>query len=298
MLLSIMTWARLESYRNSQSVQIVFYDYNERSYINNQADRVYGSIIVQDKEQKPNRNARVDASPRIGIGLLFEPNRGAQAEDWEQTKVLFKKLIHSLYDGQPFYKKIIAKRPLLIDELIDAITKAIDLLPKEKLPKKTGDLANLVLDDFELNQFLYQILRGVPTINGANPEQKESEGQFNLKQDVTSNENEEEVSPSADEYRSPEGFYSVLDYVTGKKNQKIRVYLAPRSVLLAIFSDRTTVENIINERESLFQQALTSEKMDALSETFKNQFERMKDPSIDGNSLNFSVTKTNPKYYR
>lgn len=309
MLLSIMTYARLESYRNSQAFQIVFKHYmqdKERGFINGKADDVYKSIIVHEKEEekpgedKAKKNPRADGSPRIAIGLLFEKNRDSKKDDWDQTRILLKKLIINLYENQPFYQKVAAGRPMIVDDLIAAITQAIDQIPDDKALKKTGDLANLKLADPVLDSLLYKILHGAFYMNA------HIDGQNLVLPEVsTDNISDDDSEAMSDEpgqsveYKSPEGYYSLLDFVTGKQKPKIRVYLAPRSVLMAIFkNDKPTVENIIQERERLFQQASHSDQLDQLSESFKNQFERLHDHDINDETLNFTVSKTNPKYYR
>jgi hypothetical protein len=307
MLLSLMTYARLETYRNSQAFQSIFKHYmqeTERGVINGQAQTVYESIVVKedDKKGETKKNPAIDANPRIAIGLLFDPTRDSQVKDWEQTKILLKNLIETLYDKQPFYQKIHQQRPVFIDELINAIMKTVDDLPAEKKPKKTTDLGNLKLLDPVLDDALYKILHGAPNLNVVTYEQKRVEQQndsnkFSEDDIATTGENVESGQES-DTYQSPGGYYSLLDYVTGKKKPKIRIYLAPRNVLLAIFKDETTVDTIINERESLYRQAVDSEKMEPFNESFKNQFEKLRDQAIDPETLNFSVSKTNPKYYR
>lgn len=308
MLLSLMTYARLESYRNSQAFQTIFKHYmqeTERGVINGQAQTVYDSIVVKeedDKKGETKKNPAIDANPRIAIGLLFDPKRDSQAKDLEQTKVLLKNLIETLYDKQPFYQKIQHQRPTFIDELIHSIMKTVDDLPTEKKPKKTTDLGNLKLPDPVLDDALYKILHGAPNLNVLTEEQKSADQQNDSNKfsedDIATTDEEVESGQESDAYQSTGGYYSLLDYVIGKKKPKIRVYLAPRNVLLAIFKDDATVNSIMVERESLYRQAVDSEKMEPFNESFKNQFEKLRDQAIDPETLNFSVSKTNPKYYR
>lgn len=308
MLLSLMTYARLESYRSSQAFQIIFKHYmqeKERGYINGQAEEVYKSIVVKEKEKEEGtkKSPAIDASPRIAIGLLFDSKR--EGKDWDQTRVLLKNLIKNLYANQPFYQKIEQGRPAFIDDLLSAVTQAIDDLPSEKKPKKAADLAHLKLADPVLDDLLYKILHGAFYMDIVTDGQQQVEDQQNdsnkySEDDIATTEDDNEGSNGFDEYKSPEGYYSLLDYVTAKKKPRIRVYLASRNVLLAVFQEPATVNAIINERESLYHQTAGSKQMDMeqLNETFKNQFEKLRDPAIEPDTLNFSVSKTNPKYYR
>jgi hypothetical protein len=308
MLLSVMTYARFESYRNSHAFQLIFKDYmeeKERGEINKQADRVYRDIKVKEKEEGKEgqkKNSRIDASPRIAIGLLFDRSRDNQQKDWEQTKILLKNLIITLYEHQPFYQKIEAGRAGFVDDLIASITQEIDKLPKEKELKKTGDLANLLLPDPVLNELLYKILHGAFYMDDPHKLVEQVDpltGDAIAEEEIPTTDNEVEPGKNTEEFKSPQGYYSLLDYVTGRKKQKIRVYLAPRNVLLAVFKkDAGVVDNIIDERERLFHLADNADQMEHLNETFKSQFESRRDSAIDEESLNFSVSKTNPKYYR
>ncbi|HEV8052740.1 MAG TPA: hypothetical protein VGP47_09605 [Parachlamydiaceae bacterium] len=312
MLLSLMTYARLETYRSSQTFQIIFKNYmqeDERGYINLQADKVYESIVVTEKENKDDKKKpaakKNDASPRIGIGLLFNPDREAKGKDWEQTKVLLKNLMRKLYSEQPFYKKLEAQRPNFVDDLVKSITQTVDELPKDVKPKHAVGLANLKLPDPLLDRVLYKMLHGASYMNVLNEEQKKVAEQkgFVIKERLSNKEIEtassDEVSgDDIDEFKSPEGYFSLLDFVNSGSKPKIRVYLAPKEVLQAIFNDKATVNSIIEERQRLYQQTDADGAIEQLSESFKNQFMKLKDSSIEDETLNFSISKTNPKYYK
>lgn len=309
MLLSLMTYARLETYRTSQTFQTIFKHYmqeDERGYINVQAKKAYKGIKVTEKEGKKSTPKKIDASSRIGIGLLFNSDREAKGKDWEQTKALLKNLMRTLYEDQRFYKKLEAERPNFVDDLVPAIIRAVDELPKEVRPKQAVGLSNLELSDSQLNRVLYKMLHGAKYADVLTDEQRknlEQQNSFAVKDnsssaDVEAASNEEESSDDADEYKSPEGYFSLLDFVNSGSKPKIRVYLAPKEVLQAIFKDQGTVNSVIEERQRLYQQADSDGDIGQLSESFKNQFIKLKDPSIEDDTLNFTISKTNPKYYK
>lgn len=299
MLLSLMTYARLESYRSSQAFQMIFKHYmqeEERGYINIQAEKTYDSIKVSENKGKP--GIKIDASPRIGIALLLDKDRDQKNKEWEQTKLLLKNLMSTLYHTQPFYLHIEEERPSFIDELMRAITQAVDELPQEKKPKMADDLANLKLNDPELDRILYKMLHGAFYTqkiedHDSTKKQKPAEAESDI-----DNGADEDLNSEIAEFKSPEGYYSLLDFVTSASKPKIRVFLASKEVLLAIFHDPATVNAIIEERQHLYRQALSESDPKSLEESFKNQFQKMKDPGINEETLNFSVSKTNPKYYQ
>lgn len=305
MLLSVMTYARLESYRSSQAFQVIFKHYmqeDERGYINLQAKNTYDNIKVGTK--KGNKGAKkINASPRVGIGLLFDSSRVSKDQEWTQTKILLKNLIRNLYSAQPFYKKMEQENPSFIDDLIAAMTRAIDDLPKEKRPKKPSDLATLTLDDSRLDRMLYEILRGASYMIVVTDEQKILAEQKNTgvlksnEPEGEASEDEEDAGEEDKEFKSPPGYFSLLDFVTAR-SKPVRVYLAPKEVLQAIFPGNEIVQSIMEERERLYKEAMNDGDTQQLSESFKEQFLKLKDPSIDDKALDFSVNKTNPKRYR
>lgn len=85
-----------------------------------------------------------------------------------------------------------------------------------------------------------------------------------------------------------------------RDSERIRVYLAPKDLLQAIFDDPAVVNEVINTRQDLYKSAVKSEKpadIDKLSTAFMTQFIERRDPSVSGDLLDFTVNKTNPKEY-
>lgn len=299
MMLSLMTYARLETFRSSQAFQMIFKHYmqeDERGYINLQAEKTYKEVKVSEKDGKARK--KIDASPRMSIGLFFDSNREEKLKEWMQTKVLFKNLIKVLYAKQPFYIKIEKERPSFIDDLIRSMTQTIDGLSKEKKPKAPSDLANIKLDDPLLDSALYKMLHGAVYDNVSEQEKVLVKKDKIQDEESETSVDDDDLSNEVAEFKSPEGYYSLLDFITGSAKPKVRIYLASREVLQAIFHEPTIVESIIEEREQLYRQTISEVNIDQLDDNFKNKFLKMKDPMIDDETLDFSVSKTNPKYYR
>ncbi len=114
MLLALMTYGRLETYRSSQIFQVLFENYmeeDERGYINMIALKKYNDAKGSKKESGATR-PKVLASPRISISLLLKKEDKEKAPlEVASFYALFKNLMISLYDEQPFYKKILEERP-------------------------------------------------------------------------------------------------------------------------------------------------------------------------------------------
>ncbi len=305
MLLSLLTYARLETYRNSQIFQVIFNRYmeqEERGYINLAADKQYmktkGLAKKKDGAEKKKSELPVAATPRISLAALVDKKlRDAKPEEWKQTQIMLKNLIYTLYGDQTFFRQAIDNQPSLLDDLINALTNTIDDLPKEKKIKKASGLATLSLPNKELDTILYKMLHGAPYLDIPPATTEETV----IVQSKDTQEEEDQDDPTlekeADEYRSPEGYYSLLDFVNLSSMPKVRVFLAPREVLMAIFHEPTIVNDIIAQRQQYFNQALDGKPTKELSETFKNQFDQRRAPEIDAKALDFSVTKTNPQNY-
>lgn len=300
MLLALMTYSRLDAFRSSQVFQSIFKYYmevDERGYFNLKADPMYEGIKVNTKEGKGGGGPKAEGSPRLGIALLVDQKqRESKPKEWTQTKLLLKNLIETLYKDQPFYKEAIEKRPSLPDELINAITHAADALPKDKKITNASDLANLKLADPELDQILYKILQGATykDINGKRTTENDEEV---VEPEVDQSQADESLANEGTEYKSVKGYFSLLDYVTTNSTPKIRVYLAPRAVLQSIFIKPEIVQSIIDERKQLYRQVIKGADPKELTTTFKDRYDRDKEPGVAEESLNFTVTKTNPKTY-
>lgn len=297
MLLSLMTYARLETYRSSEIFQILFTHYmekDERGYINEMAEKLYVKTKVSTKPGKPGAK-RTDASPRIGLGLLKDKKqRESKPQQWQQTQVLLKNLINVLYADQPFFLNLLQEHPYFVDELIASLTNAVD---DSKVPlNKTADLANITFKDQMLDEAFYKMLHGAPHKELLENPDQSSRVEDGTKNEVENDQDVDQLAQEADEFRSPEGYFSLLDFITFSSSGKIRIFLAPQEVLQAIF-DPSIVDDILIERKGLYQEAVNGTDPKELESRFKDQFDRRRDPAIDSAFLDFSVTKTNPKSY-
>lgn len=309
MLLTMMTYARLETFRSSQGFQILFQNYmeeKERGYINEMAiDRYKITHISKGKTTAKERTPKVNASPRISLQyLLNEKERSAHPLEAAEYNQLLKKLIINLYGDQKFFKEMGEKRITFVDETIAAISRASAALDDEHKIKDTEELSNLNLGDPELNEILYKILHGAPSIEMPKPPEEKNVPELIFSPTKDTVEQDDDADGQAldklesQEYKSPKGYYSILDYLTVAKIPKIRVYLASPNVLKAIFNDDNVVQQIINTRKELYQ-GINSDNnaKNQLSDTFKNMFLGKQDPVFDEKILDFTVSKTNPSKY-
>lgn len=315
MLLSLLTYARLETFRSSQVFEVLFEHYMqkmERGYPNKISEIVYDEIHIKkkpaapsqeappakDKETKPEETKPAekpkDSRPRLSLAALFDKTKKDSSVQSQQMGALLKTLMQTLYGNQPFFKKLEQERPQFMDELIQAMVEAADMLPKEKKLKKASDLANLKLADETLDTLLYKILRGGPYLDVLENSEVKKEPPLIEEE---KNDLGDSDGTTSEEFESPKGYFSLLDFVTLEPSSKVRVFLAPREVLTAIFQNPEVVDRIMAERRDLYRQARRGTDVNTLKEAFKNQFDNLRNPAVDSTLLDYSVSKTDPKKY-
>jgi hypothetical protein len=307
MLLSLMTYARLDVYRSSQTFQFLFnkqMEKEERGYINSVALKKYKTTKGSSKKSAENSKPaapKVAASPRINISALLPSKKEDElyAQKQQQTATLFKNLMVVLYANQPFFQKIQRERPTFMDDIVREVIQEAAQLPEKQQIKSARDLANLKLSDPDLNEAFYKMLHGAPNKELLNQEEGQNITQDQDNGDAVVEDDKSDqamMAKEAEEYKSPKGYFSLLDFVTIGSDNKIRVYLAPKEVLKAIYHNHV-VDEIMRERQELYRQAVADEdgsNKESLKETFRGMFDRHKDALIDDNLLDYSVSKTKP----
>jgi hypothetical protein len=304
MLLGAMTYARLNTFLASQTVQVIHEDYMhhiERASVNAKAEEIYDNIHVKTKEKvkepkEEDKNKPPKGGSRlIGLSLLVnKEERDKNEEDWKQTTILFKNLAKALYKDEPFFKELNETRPDFLDEMLQELAKTIDGMDKSSKPKKAADLGNIKLNDPDLDYALYLMLKGIPK---QKPKEKQPDAPKQTEHDVDpDNDAPADPKEKKESAHLPDmGYRSILDYVRLSGKQQIRVYLAPRQVLEAAFPDAATVDAILAERYRLYKLSLKKgSNVKELENEFKANFENMKDPQLDSKILLFTVSKTRP----
>lgn len=312
MLLSMMTYARLETYRNSQTFESLFENYmkkNERSFITLIAqknyDRTHGSSKGASNEQQAEN--KVSSRPRISIAPLVSAGSKDKinSQEFKQAVILLKNLINTLYTGQHFFEEIKNKQPSFLDDLIAAMMQASAQLPDNKKLKTVEDLSNLSLGDPQLDEVFYKMLHGA-TYQAAGGKENQSILLQNSLTPPSAVESDDDPSDKnlieneSQEPKTSKDYFSLLDFITLDDAKKVRIYLAPKEVLKAIFGADEIVEEIIRERKLLYNQARSADKQEdkkKLSEHFKQSFDGKHLPDIESDTLDYSVTKTNPQKY-
>lgn len=290
MMLALLTYGRLDMYRSFVVTQGEFERYmasGERQAYNKGAEQWYNWTALSSKNgEKQKKPAPKDSSSKLPISWLFQPQyQQTNPQAYQTSRDLLKKLMHVLFNGQTDFKNALENNPQVIDDLINAMQAAGNKLSEEKKPlKSTEGLENLDLENPLLQDLYYRMIKGYSI--ALSKETKKADG-----------DQEEADDQQSEEYIHKEGTLSLLDFVTlNPSKTKIRVFLAPQSLLLTIFDDPMTVHNIMQVRLELYHQAKGQEDYASLSEQFKQGF-ISKIQQVPETMLDFSVTSTDPRNY-
>lgn len=221
----------------------------------------------EDKPKEP------PGSSVINFRFLINPEYGEMFP--EQTPLMLtvlKNLINLLYSKHPFYQQLLQERPNVLEELFNEIQHAQAQRPKKQRINKVNRINQIQPQDEKLQMLWNQLLRENPLDKSV----------MNLLW-----QNVEEPCIQV----------SLLNYLSNSPAPKVRVFLAPRALLYAIFQNQDAVMQIINKRMELYR-ALENKEKNAAEAT--EELKSFSDQFI-GNDLqpilNYQVTKTNPSYY-
>lgn len=268
MLLSILTYARIDSTRSFIALHTQFENYmqvTERHYINAQNVERYESTSVTTKTGEKTPSTRGSGKVPVRI-LVDEDEHEANVEQYLFIREITQKLIRELFKEEKFFKDIEKERPQFLDELFDVLLRNASKLSAERPIRKAQDLAGIDVGDETLQKALFEVLR---------------------------------ERPSPDDETK---MISLLDYiiVDAKGDGKVRLQLASKPVLMVFFnSDESTVNDVMEQRYQLFSK-LSYNKIsgEEAKKTFEGLFRDRLAPNKNMHQLaDFTITKTNPRKY-
>lgn len=274
MLMTLMTYSKLESYRNFAILQSQFEFYMrnlERMDYTQSAKKCYKANVASKKEQDENEKEKNSATSKLSLHLFVnKEDREKYPQVYSQYLMLAKNLINILYGEAEFFKKAKEKDDGIVDTLLKEIGDQTAELPKKEQISSICDLSRINFEDSNLQTLFYSMLSGGVEIP------KEEQGTVNVQRKYP-----------------PLG-----KYITLENKSVLRVYLASKELLLAIFEDPEVVEDIIQKRNELYLE-VDSKRMSAeeASSLFKNQFENRRINGLISDVLDFGVSKTDPKSY-
>lgn len=274
MLLTMLTFLRIEEYRQFMGFKQQFVERFEQRAGNSyfkRAKEQYDRMTVSRGGTKKESEAKDASSAKIPMQFFVDRKKGAEdPELTRQYRSLMKRLMMQQYAAEPFFISAVEERPGLLDDLMVKIEESAAQLPMKERIKKPQELANLDLQDPLLNEVLYKMLRG----------------------NVTREERRRGVKG---------GYLSLTDFLSGGKETKIRVYLAPREILLALFEEPDLVEEIVQMRLQIWKQLNGMKEgkngKEAVSEQFRQFIESRSPMGVNPRMVSYGVSKTDPRKY-
>ncbi|MFI0435140.1 MAG: hypothetical protein ACH350_05370 [Parachlamydiaceae bacterium] len=260
LMLSVLTIEKLEKFKNQSIVQKeyqTFLKMSEMKAFNQRQEKLY-ELCEKDIKQ---------------LSFRFFVNKKTRIRDpnvSKQYRMLNLELMKILYGEARFFKELEQRRPNFLEELGNAIEKAADEAP-EKLITRVKDIARLHLDDPELQNAFYHMLKGTVS-------RKELQQQTKTTQRLKE--------------RSYPSLFTFINYKGADAAPTIEIQKAPREILKAIFLKDEIVEAIISKRQELAE----SEDSGA-SQAFQREFIEKRRTGIEDKLLNFKITKGDKKEY-
>lgn len=251
LMLAVMTVQKLEHFKNQTVVQReyqFFLQTMERQVFNKRQKRLFG---------ESEKNLR-----QLSFRFLVDKKaREGNANAAKQYRMLIVELMKIVYGEAAFFNNLEKKRPNFLEEMLNAIEQAADAAP-EKLINRIQDIARLNLEDPELQEAFYHMLKG-----------------------TIEREKLKEAPPCCKE----KAYVSLFKFINydGKdgKPKRIVVQMAPREILKAIFESDAVVEAIIAKRNEL-----AANKDNGSELAFKNEFNEKWRTGIDDNLLDFRIS--------
>jgi hypothetical protein len=282
MILTLLTYARLDSYRSQSGLQGEFVRYMqelERTYMNQGEDEAYKAFKVNPKKSDP-KSGQTRSSGRIN----WTPLLYGKSEDPQYAQIfdLSRRLVQFLYQDNMAVQEMLLQRPLYFEEIIGELQRIVPSLQDHYKIKKIQDLGNLQISD-GLDAIFYYMLKGcsLPW------EAPSSSTAFDVVVEGEDGEDEEEMILG-------QGQTSLLRYISLRNQSQINVYITSKELLMAIYESQETVENLLNMRFDLYRstqnKTLTVEQA---SDELKKHFSSAHFEGL----LEYKVTGSNPRDY-
>jgi hypothetical protein len=289
MLTATITYKRLEQFVASQVqaqqwVRLMQMDERDR----------YNSKILCSKQKTrkklekstPAEQSTEESKPKTppGYGQIYQgflvdqEFREAHSEILPLYQEVLKNLIFILYADQPFYKDLNKRRPGFIDQFLSEIQSSAEAYKQKDKIKNIRNLLYASWSDPDFSNAFGLMMQEGLIYKGSSYSMDERNG---------NDESDESEPPSPKKARR--NFQTLDDFITNKNSDgKIRVYLAPRELLLAIYQDPAMVSKIIETRESLYRDVKYHKKQPSEATKIFEEFKNSRyDPILD-----FTVTTT------
>ena len=253
LILAVLTVEKSENFKNHVVVQIEYQNFlknNDRQAFNARQRTLFYGKNQSDIKQ-------------LSFRYFIDKNaKESYASAAKQYRLLILALMQNLYSEANFFKKIEEKRSDFLSELLVAIEEAAAKAPKN-LIKREEDISRLKLDDAELHEAFYNMLKG--TISREHFDKNPSEA-VKKKQYVS--------------------LFYFINYEGTTHPPRIEIQKAPREILKVVFkNDDDIVEKIIARRAELAEKEENGNSL-----IFQNEFLQHRTNDIDDQLLDFKIT--------
>lgn len=259
MVIAILTVERMEKFKNHSIIQQEYQTFlkeAERIFFNDRQKHLFGESNTNHKY--------------ITFRFLYDKKaRDKHLNESNQYRLLLMELMKVLYGEAAFFKELEKKRGQFLDELLTAVESAAEGGPKIR---HIRDIARLKLEDAELQEAFYHMLKGTISREQLLDLQKENP-----------------------EIRQ-KGYPSLFVYINnhGKKGvPAIDIGKSPRELLKAIFIKDEIVDEILIKRKELSGK----KKESGSEEAFKAEFIGKRRPGIDELLLEFKLPSGDSSLY-
>jgi len=260
MIFSILTYGRMESFRNFTLIQKDFEEAmegQERAKLSKAMRKIYEDSTASQRASSPGKQMAKGCS-KINFRLFVNKDfRKANATFLDNYRNIAKRLMENVFGQRKSLQADLELRPDLFDAILLYLQNIGDNPDTMISSIQVAKLKTLSFDDITLRNGFLTMCEGFKTSKGR------------------------EVS--------------LLDFITltANKGPQIHVYLAPREILFALFGDETIVREIQAMRKELYKD-LDKENQAELSQTFKETFLLQRLPDVPEEILDFTVTGTRP----
>lgn len=216
-ILTIMTVEKYEKFQNNYIVQHayqIYIDKKDRAVINRRQE------LLRDSKTEETNSQR-----QLSFRSFVVKGTDRESEMYKQNRQIIVDLIKGLYGHTTFYLELEQKRPQFVEEILDGLMTATSSLSEQGKMKRIEDISRIQLIDPELQEAYYKMLKGTMT--------------------------RRELIENPLLRANPKSYRSLLDFIHFNNFRDIKVHLASRELLKAIFEEDELVEKIIQKRKEL-----------------------------------------------
>lgn len=198
---------------------------------------------AEGESSKADEEPGAEGASKIDFRFITDPKYPEfHPKEFPLMQEVLERLILSLYADMNFLKELLQRRPQVVIELFDALRKVNADLPEKQRYNSIKKLIKMPLKDPELETLRYELLRNSPV----------SSKMMELLNFKPAGEKDSGASDCIE--------VSLKDFLIEKRKKKIRVYLAPRAILYAVFQDMDAVEQVVAYRLGLYREVSRKEE--------------------------------------